>query len=43
MKEMDWQMVALGPDTIRAENDKLRPTIERILGRKGLLPKPILE
>jgi heterodisulfide reductase subunit A len=40
MKEMDRQMKALGLDRIKAENDKLRPTIERILDRKGLLPKP---
>lgn len=38
MKEMDKQMAALGPDKIKEENAKLRPTIERILGRKGLIP-----
>jgi hypothetical protein len=38
MKEMDKQMAALGPDKINEENAKLRPTIERILGRKGLIP-----
>lgn len=38
MKEMDKQMAALGPDRIQEENAKLRPTIEKILGRKGLIP-----
>ena len=38
MKEMDQQLSALGIDKIREENDALRPGIEKILGKKGLLP-----
>ncbi|MCL2671558.1 MAG: hydrogenase iron-sulfur subunit [Clostridiales bacterium] len=41
MKTMDKQILALGADRIREENEKLRPGIEKILGRKGLLPKPV--
>ena len=39
MKEMDKQITDLGPDRIREETEKLRPGIEKILGKKGLLPK----
>ena len=38
MKEMDGQLKDLGADKIKAENDALRPGIEKILGKKGLLP-----
>ena len=38
MKEMDRQMADLGIDKIKAENNKLRPVIERMLARKGLIP-----
>jgi hypothetical protein len=38
MKEMDRQLKDLGIDNIRRENDLLRPGIEKILGKKGLLP-----
>jgi len=38
MKEMDQQIKDLGADAIKAENDALRPEIERALGKKGLLP-----
>jgi heterodisulfide reductase subunit A len=38
MKEMARQIEDLGEDTIRAENTKLKPIIERMLSRKGLLP-----
>jgi F420-non-reducing hydrogenase iron-sulfur subunit len=37
MKEMNQQMEDLGVDRIKAENAKLRPIIERMLARKGLL------
>jgi heterodisulfide reductase subunit A len=40
MKQMDQQMKVLGEDKIKAENAKLRPYIERILARKGLIPAP---
>jgi hypothetical protein len=35
---MDKQIRDLGIDRIREENEKLRPGIEKILGKKGLLP-----
>jgi len=38
MKEMDGQLNALGVDRIKEENEKLRPAMEKILGKKGLLP-----
>jgi coenzyme F420-reducing hydrogenase delta subunit len=38
MKNMDQQLKDLGVDRIREENEKLRPGIEKILGKKGLLP-----
>ena len=38
MKEMNRQIAALGPEKIREENAKLGPTVERILGRKGIIP-----
>jgi len=38
MKQMDQQLKDLGIDKIKAENDALRPNIEKILGKKGLLP-----
>jgi hypothetical protein len=34
MKDMDRQMRDLGADRIKEENAKLRPGIEKILGRK---------
>jgi len=37
MREMDRQMNDLGLDRIKAENAKLRPIIERMLARKGLI------
>jgi heterodisulfide reductase subunit A len=37
MREMDQQMEDLGVDRIKAENAKLRPIIERMLARKGLI------
>jgi heterodisulfide reductase subunit A len=39
MKEMTKQMDDLGLDTINSENAKLRPIIQRMLARKGLIPK----
>jgi heterodisulfide reductase subunit A len=39
MREMNQQMEDLGLDTIQSENAKLKPIIERMLARKGLLPK----
>jgi heterodisulfide reductase subunit A len=38
MKEMARQIEDLGEATIQAENAKLKPIIERMLTRKGLLP-----
>ncbi len=38
MKEMARQIEDLGEDTVKAENAKLKPIIERMLTRKGLLP-----
>jgi hypothetical protein len=38
MREMTKQMADLGLDTIKSENAKLRPIIERMLARKGLIP-----
>lgn len=38
MKKMDQQMKDLGVDRIKEENAGLRPYIEKILGKKGLLP-----
>jgi hypothetical protein len=40
MKEMRKQMDDLGPEKIKAENAKLRPVIENMLARKGLLRHP---
>jgi heterodisulfide reductase subunit A len=37
MKTMDKQIKDLGPERIREENEKLRPGIEKILRKKGLL------
>ncbi|KON26677.1 hypothetical protein AC480_05285 [miscellaneous Crenarchaeota group archaeon SMTZ1-55] len=37
MREMNQQMEDLGVDRIKAENAKLRPIIERMLARKGLI------
>jgi len=37
MKEMDRQLAALGAEKIQAENEALRPGIEKILGKKGLI------
>jgi heterodisulfide reductase subunit A len=39
MRTMARQMADLSLDTIKRENAKLRPTIERMLARKGLLPE----
>ncbi len=39
MKEMSRQMDDLGLEKIKTENAKLRPIIERMLARKGLLQK----
>lgn len=39
MKEMDRQMNDLGLDKIKAENAKLKPVIENMLARKGLIKK----
>ena len=39
MKEMDRQMTDLGKDRIIAENTKLKPVVENMLARKGLLKK----
>ncbi|MFH0897552.1 MAG: hydrogenase iron-sulfur subunit [Candidatus Bathyarchaeota archaeon] len=38
MREMDKQMDDLGLGRIKAENAKLRPIIEGLLARKGLIP-----
>ncbi len=38
MKEMNRQMADLGLDKIKAENAKMRPIIEGMLARKGLIP-----
>ena len=38
MKQMDREMTALGVDKIKAENELLRPGIEKILKRKGIIP-----
>lgn len=38
MKEMARQIEDLGEATVKAENAKLKPIIERMLTRKGLLP-----
>jgi heterodisulfide reductase subunit A len=38
MKEMARQIEDLGEATVKAENSKLKPIIERMLTRKGLLP-----
>jgi len=38
MKEMDQQLNSLGVNRIREENELLRPGIEKILGKKGLIP-----
>jgi F420-non-reducing hydrogenase iron-sulfur subunit len=35
IKEMNEQMKALGKEKIKAENEKLRPTLEKMLSRKG--------
>jgi len=37
IKEMSEQMKALGKERIRAENEKLRPVLERMLSRKGTI------
>ena len=37
MKAMDREIKELGADRIREENDLLRPGIEKILGKKGLI------
>lgn len=34
MREMTEQLEALGPEKIKAENEKLRPTLDRMLSRK---------
>jgi len=34
IKEMNEQMKTLGKERIKAENEKLRPTLERMLARK---------
>jgi len=34
MKEMSEQLEALEPEKIKAENEKLRPTLEKMLSRK---------
>ncbi len=36
IKEMTEQMEALGEEKIKAENEKLRPILERMLARKGI-------
>lgn len=43
MKEMARQIEDLGEDTVKAENAKLKPIIERMLSRKGLLPIKVTE
>ena len=37
VKEMTQQMGDLGIDRIKAENDKIRPVLERMLSRKGII------
>jgi len=37
VREMTEQMYALGEDRIEAENEKLRPILEKMLKRKGLI------
>jgi hypothetical protein len=37
MREMDQQIKALGVERILEENEKLRPGIEKIFTKKGLL------
>jgi len=37
VREMTEQMDALGKDKIKAENEKLRPILEKMLKRKGLV------
>jgi heterodisulfide reductase subunit A len=37
VREMTEQMHALGKDKIKAENEKLRPILEKMLKRKGLI------
>jgi len=37
VREMTEQMLALGKDKIKAENEKLRPILEKMLKRKGLI------
>jgi len=39
MKRMDKEMKELGAAKIREENNKLMPYIEKVLGKKGLIPK----
>ena len=34
MKEMSDQLKILGPEKIRAENDKIRPILDKMLSRK---------
>jgi len=34
MKEMTGQLEALGPEKIKAEKEKQRPTLEKMLSRK---------
>ena len=34
MREMSEQLTELGPEKIRAENEKLKPTLDRMLSRK---------
>ncbi len=34
MKDMTEQLVMLGPETIKAENEKLKPTLDKMLSRK---------
>ena len=39
IKEMTQQLNDLGIEKIRAENEKVRPILERMLARKGIIPK----
>jgi hypothetical protein len=34
MKEMTEQIQALGPEKIKAENEKMRPKLEKMLSKK---------
>jgi coenzyme F420-reducing hydrogenase delta subunit len=34
MREMSEQLEALGPEKIKAENEKLKPTLDKMLARK---------